>query len=76
MLHGDGKLARSNILSKMIKPLREFLSKKNAWTWGYAQDDAFRQVKEELTEPTRLSLYMIPKITADTSSHGLRAVTC
>ena len=33
-------------LPDKTKPLRDLLSKKNSWTWGYAQESAFREIKE------------------------------
>ena len=64
----------SHRLSEMTKPLRELLSTKNLWSWGPAQEQAFQQVKEELTRPTVLALYspqIETKISADGSSYGL-----
>ena len=64
-------------LATLTQPLRELLSKKNAWTWGPSQDQAFTWVKEELSQPTVLTLYnpeKESKISADASAYGLGAV--
>ena len=34
-------------LAEITKPLRDLLSKKNQWTWGPAQEQAFSTVKDE-----------------------------
>lgn len=44
-------------LAELTQPLRELLSKKNAWTWGPTQEEVFKQVKLELTRPTTLAIY-------------------
>ena len=44
-------------LADLTQPLRELLGKSRAWTWGPTQSSAFKQVKEELMEPTVLSFY-------------------
>lgn len=53
------------------------MSKENTWTWGPSQEQAFAQVKEELSQPTILTLYdpdKESKISADASAYGLGAV--
>ena len=67
----------SSHLAELTQPLRELLSKRNAWLWGLTQDQAFAQVKDELSKPTTLTLYdplAESKISADASSYGLGAV--
>lgn len=64
-------------LATLTQPLRDLLSKRNAWLWGESQAKAFQQVKDELSKPTTLALYdpmADAKISADASSHGLGAV--
>ena len=64
-------------LAELTQPLRELLSKSNAWVWGPAQSKAFSQVKQELAKPTTLALYdpeARTRISADASSYGLGAV--
>lgn len=36
-------------LVELTKPPRKLLSNKRSWLWGPAQDEAFQQVKSELT---------------------------
>ena len=62
----------SHRLSELTKLLRELLSTKNSGSWGPAQEQAFQQVKEELTRPMVLALYspqIKTKISADSSSY-------
>lgn len=50
------------------------LSSKRAWSWVDKQEEAFQNIKTELTQPTILALYdpkAETKISADASSHGL-----
>ena len=64
-------------LAELTQPLRELLSKKNAWTWGPTQEEAFKRVKLELTEPATLAIYnpeAETKISADASEYGIGAV--
>ena len=56
--------------ANLTQPLRELLSKKCTWLWGAAQDQAFEQVKTELSKPITLALYnpeAETKISADAS---------
>ena len=75
MVNQMGKFSAK--LATLTQPLRELLSKKNAWLWGATQDHAFDQVKAELSKPTTLALYdpaADSKVSADASSYGLGAV--
>ena len=75
MVNQLGKFSAN--LASLTQPLRELLSKKSTWLWGEAQNDAFEQVKEEISKPTTLALYdpaADSKISADASSYGLGAV--
>ena len=64
-------------ITEISQPLRELLSSKRSWMWGPAQEEAFKEVKAELTRPTTLALYspdLPTKICADASTYGLGAV--
>ena len=64
-------------LATLTQPQRELLSKGNTWIWGPSQEQAFAQVKEELSQPTVLTLHdpeKESKISADASAYGLGAV--
>ena len=64
-------------VAELSQPLRELLSDKQAWVWGFAQQEAFMRVKEELTKPSVLTIYdpeAQTRESADASMHGLGAV--
>ena len=64
-------------LADLTHPLRTILITKNTWMWGDAQDQAFKNVKEELLKPTTLAHYNSTaetKVSADASMLGLGAV--
>ena len=75
MINQFGKF--SSNLAELTEPLRQLLSKKNSWSWGYPQDQAFAKVKLELMKPTVLALFDVNadlKVSADASCFGLGAV--
>ena len=75
MVNQFGKF--SSQIAELSQPLRSLLSSKQSWTWGPAQDNAFTQLKAELTRPTVLAHYCLiveTKESADASSYGLGAV--
>ena len=75
MVNQLGKLSQN--LAALTQPLHELLSKKHAWSWGPSQEQAFTQVKEELSKSTTLALFDVQKeskISADASAYGLGAV--
>ena len=64
-------------LAQLTQPLRELLSKNQAWVWGPSQNEAFALIKDELSKPTILTIYdpgATTKVSADVSSFGLGAV--
>ena len=64
-------------LAEKTRPLRDLLRKSNMWAWGPQQQQAFEQIKVELTTPPGLALYdpnADTLVSADSSSYGMGAV--
>ena len=55
MINQLGKFSRR--LAEISQPLRELFSSKRSWTWGPNQEQAFSELKTELTRPTVLAVY-------------------
>jgi len=75
MINQMGKFSPN--LAEITQPLHELLSKRSSWTWGPPQEQAFKQVKDELSTAVTLAHYDITaeiKVSADASSYGLGAV--
>ena len=55
MVNQFGKFSHN--IAELFKPFRELLSAKKAWLWTQTQDEAFTNLKKELTTPNILTLY-------------------
>ncbi len=64
-------------LSSTLSPLYLLLQKQVKWNWGQKQDDAFGEVKNQLTEPPVLATFDPDKdltLLCDASPYGVGAV--
>ena len=67
----------SSNLAQITQPLRELLGKDRVWQWTSGHEQAFLQIKEELSKPPILAYYnpnLPTKVSVDASSYGLGAV--
>ena len=67
----------SSNMAEKTKPLRELLKHNSMWSWGPQQENAFSEIKQQLSSPCVLAHYDPEreiKISADSSSFGLGAV--
>ena len=67
----------SDHFADKTKSIRELLLKGSQWTWGNAQQKAFKEIKVDLARAPVLALYdpnKETKIAVDVSSYGLGGV--
>ena len=65
------------VSAEKLKPLRDLLSENSAWTWGHAQNEAFENIKKNLTKAPTLAMFDSRKqttLSCDASSFDLGAV--
>ena len=75
MINQLGKFSPN--IADFSTPLQKLLSNKQVWLWGLTQEESYKKLKVELTQPTVLKLYdthAATKISADASSYGIGAV--
>ena len=64
-------------LSTLLAPLYQLLQQKSRWHWGKEQQDAFTEVKQQLTS-SELLMHFNPKekllLSCDASPYGIGAV--
>ncbi len=77
-------LGMANYLGKILphlasytRPIKDLLSEKNEWCWGFPQKEAFQKLKAELSSHRVLASYSLAAetcVAADASSFGLGGV--
>ena len=76
MTNQCSKISRNS--AEISKPLRDLHSLKNEWQWGSPQQQAFDQLKGELSDPNKMLAHYSPTVettvSGDAASFGLGAV--